>query len=332
MNIIQCQITELGCDPNAPSNDGALPLHIACLNGHLNVAKYLITEQKCDPNSRDSTDLTILHYASKGGHMNIIQYLITELGCDQSIVDLFDRTILYLASYYGHTHIVQWLLHSGKVNIMAKDYLWRTCVDIAGHKKNRFELMKLFQPIIKSMNTFPLHTISKTVLTGNSAAGKTTLATVINERAKSHFNRLRFGNAEQVVTHTAGIVPSLVDSREVGNMVLYDLAGHTEYHSSHFAVMEIVMQQSPATFIYVIDLTNTDSEITKQLNYWLNFIDHATYRTSNKSCIIVVGSHADLLTKQQLSSKSAFITDLVQKRVNKETDFCWICYCGLPQD
>ena len=82
-----------------------------------------------------------------------------------------------VASYYGHTHIVQWLLHSGKVNIMAKDYLWRTCVDIAGHKKNHFELMKLFQPIIKSMHTFPLHTISKTVLTGNSAAGKTTLAT-----------------------------------------------------------------------------------------------------------------------------------------------------------
>ena len=321
MNIIQCQITELGCDPNAPSNDGALPLHIACLNGHLNVAKYMITEQNCDPNSRDQDGLTILHYASKGGHMNIIQYLITELGCDQSVVDLFYRTNLYLASYYGHTHIVQWLLHSGKVNIMAKDYLWRTCVDIAGHKKNRFELMKLFKPIIKSMNTFPLHTISKTVLTGNSAAGKTTLATVINERAKSHFNRLRFGNAEQVVTHTAGIVPSLVDSREVGNMVLYDLAGHTEYHSSHFAVMEIVMQQSPATFIYIIDLTNTDSEITKQLYSWLNFIDHATYRTSNESCIIVVGSHADLLTKQQLSNKSAFITDLVQKREIKRHTF-----------
>ena len=322
LNIIQCLITELGCNPNTPSNNGALPLHIACHNGHLNAAKYLITEQKCDPNSRGGLDKwTPLHYASQGGHMNIIQYLITELGCDQSIVDLFDRTILYLASYYGHTHIVQWLLHSGKVNIMAKDYLWRTCVDIAGHKKNRFELMKLFQPIIKSMNTFPLHTISKTVLTGNSAAGKTTLATVINERAKSHFNRLRFGNAEQVVTHTAGIVPSLVDSREVGKMVLYDLAGHTEYHSSHFAVMEIVMQQSPATFIYVIDLTNTDSEITKQLYYWLNFIDHATYRTSNKSCIIVVGSHADLLTKEQLSSKSAFIKDLVQRRVKRRQTF-----------
>ena len=250
--------------------------------------------------------------------MNIIQYLITELGCDQSTVDQFGRTILYLASYYGHTHIVRWLLHSGKVNIMAKDYLWRTCVDIAGYEKNRFELLKLFRPFIEAMNTFPLHTISKTVLTGNSAAGKTTLAKVINERAKRYLNRLNFGNAEQVVSHTAGIIPSLVDSWEVGKMVLYDLAGHTEYHTSHFAVMEIVMQQSPATFINVIDLNNTDSEIAKQLHYWLNFIDHATYRTSNESCIIVVGSHADLLTKQQLSSKSAFITDLVQRRVRKQ--------------
>ena len=76
--------------------------------------------------------------------------------------------------------------------------------------------------------------ISKTVLTGNSAAGKTTLAKVINERAKRYLNRLNFGNAEQVVSHTAGIIPSLVDSWEVGKMVLYDLAGHTEYHTSHY--------------------------------------------------------------------------------------------------
>ena len=319
MNIIQYLITELGCDPTTPNNNGALPLHIACLNGHLNATKYFITEQNCGPNSRAQNGWTPLHYASQGGHMNIIQYLINEIGCDQLVVNQLGRSILYYASYYGHTHIVQWLLHNGKVNIMAKDILWRTCVDIAGHEKNRFELLKLFQPIIESMNAFPLHTISKTVLTGDSAAGKTTLAKVINERAKSYFNRLRFGNAEQVVTHTAGIVPSLVDSSEVGKMVLYDLAGHTEYHSSHFAVMEIVMQQSPATFINVIDLNNTDSEIIKQLSHWVNFIDHVTCKTSIKSCVIVVGSHADLLTKQQLKGKSAFITDLVERRLMRQT-------------
>ena len=318
MNIIQYLITKQGCDPNTPNKDGVLPLHYACISGNLNAIKYFITEQNCDPNSQDRKGSTPLHYASQGGHLNIIQYLFTTRGCDQSIVDQIGRTILYLASYYGHTHIVQWLLHSGKVNIMAKDYLWRTCVDIAGHEKNRFELLKLFRPFIESVNTFPLHTISKTVLTGNSAAGKTTLAKVINERATSYINRLRFGNAEQVVTHTAGIVPSLVDSWEVGKMVLYDLAGHTEYHSSHSAVMEVVMQQSPATFINVLDLKNTDSEITKQLHYWLNFIDNTACKTSNKSCVIVVGSHADLLTKEQIRSKSAFITDLVQRRLKRQ--------------
>ena len=319
-NIIQYLITELGCDHTIINNDSALPLHIACLNGNLNVIKFFITEQKCDLKCRGQYGWTPLHYACRGGHMNIMQYLITELDCDQSIVDEFGGTILYLASYYGHIHIVQWLLHSGKVNLMAKDNLWRTCVDIAGHVKNQFELLKLLRPFIKATISFPIHTFSKTVLTGNSGAGKTTLAKVINERAKSHFNRLRFGNAEQVVAHSAGIVPSLVDSWEIGKMVIYDLAGHTEYHSSHFAVMEIVMQQSPATFINVIDLNITDTEIAKQLHYWLNFIDNATCKTSIKSCVIVVGSHADLLTNEQLKTKSNFIKDLIQKRP-KNYDF-----------
>ena len=350
MNIIQYLITELGCDPTTPTNNGALPLHIACLCGHLNATKYFITEQNCDPNYHDRDGCTLLHYASKGGHMNIIQYLITELGSDPHIPSKvgslpvhiaclnghlnatkyfiteqnfnpncrgeLGQTLLHCACKGGHSHIVQWLLQNGRVDIMAKDYLFRSCLGIID-RRNHYELFKLFQPCMQAASSFPLHIFSKTVLTGNSAVGKTTLSKVINERAKSYFNVLRFGNVEQVVNHTTGIVPSLVDSREIGKMVLYDLAGHTEYHSSHFAVMEIVMQQSPATFINVIDLDNTDSEIKKQLHYWLNFIDNATCKTCNKSCVIVVGSHADLLNNEQLKNKSALITDLVQRRIKR---------------
>ena len=318
--VIDYLITaEPGYDPTIPDSNGALPLHIACRNGHLNATKHFITEQNCDPSCRGQRGWTLLHYASEGGHMNIIRYLIIKIGCDPSIVDQSGQTILHLASYHGHIHVVQWLLHSGKVDIMAKDNHQTTCVDVAGFPtiESRYELLKLFRPFIDAILSFPLHTFSKSVLTGNSGAGKTTLVKVINERARRYFNVFRFGNVEQVVNHTAGIVPSLVDSWEVGKMVLYDLAGHTEYHSSHFAVMETVMQQSPATFINVINLNNPDSEITKQLHYWLNFIDNATCKTCNKSCVIVVGSHADLLTNEQLKNKSAFITDLVQRRLIK---------------
>ena len=51
MDIIKYLITEHGCDPALPDNDGNMPIHIACLGGQLNVVKYLVTEMKCNPKS-----------------------------------------------------------------------------------------------------------------------------------------------------------------------------------------------------------------------------------------------------------------------------------------
>ena len=318
MNIIQYLITKQRCDPRTPDNNGALPLHIACLSGHLSVTKYLINEQYCNPTCQGQNGRTPLHYASDGGHMNIIQYLITEQGCDPVIIDRDKWTALHMACYNGHTDIVKWLLYDGRIDIMAKDRSGKTCIDLAGHLKNRYRLLKLFQPLVESTKLFPIHTYSKTVLTGNSGAGKTTLAKVITERSTTYFNRFRFGNVQQVECHTAGIVPTHVESWEVGNMALFDLAGQAEYHSSHSAIMETVMQQSPATFINVTDLSNSDAEIKQQLHFWLNFIDSSTSKTTSKSCLIVVGSYADLLSKDQLQNKSTFITNLVQRRVRRQ--------------
>ena len=47
MDVIQYLISEQGCDPALPDNVGDMPIHIACLGGHLNVVKYLINEQRC---------------------------------------------------------------------------------------------------------------------------------------------------------------------------------------------------------------------------------------------------------------------------------------------
>ena len=51
LDYIQLAITEHGCDPALPDNDGDMPIHIACLGGQLNVVKYLVTEMKCNPKS-----------------------------------------------------------------------------------------------------------------------------------------------------------------------------------------------------------------------------------------------------------------------------------------
>lgn len=135
--------------------------------------------------------------------MNIIQYLITEIGCDSTIPDNkgslplhnacyngkhyyaiiiinnYRRTVLHYANCNGHIDIVQWFLHDGRIDLMAKDYLRDSCVDLI--IKQQYHLLKLFQPFVESTKRFPIHTYGKTVLTGNSGAGKTTLAKVITE-------------------------------------------------------------------------------------------------------------------------------------------------------
>ena len=318
MNIVQYLITELGCDTTTPNSNCSLPLHIACLNGHFNIVKFLITDKTYDSCCCININgITPLHYATHGGHLNIIQYLITELGCDPTIVDYDSKTVLHWASDYGHISVVQWLLHNTQVDIMAKDINGVTCIDLAKH---HYEILKIFEPLVDSSKRFPIHKFGKTVLTGKSAAGKTTLAKVIAKRAtKQSINWLdSIKKIENVETCTAGIVPSQLHSWEVGNMVVFDLAGHTEYHSSHSAVMETVMQQSPATFINVIDVSNSDAKIAQQLHYWLNFIDNTTCRTTIKSFLIVVGSHADLLSKEEFQSKSTFITNVLESRETQQ--------------
>ena len=318
LNIVEYLINTMGCDPSIPDSKGRLPLHIACCQGHMAVIKYLLNEhnrnQKCENGS------TPLHYAVVGGHLNTIQYLIKEGGCDPLIVDNSGATVLHKASYHRHIDIVKWLLHNGQINIMNKAKDGYTCIDIAGRLDNGNELQNLFQPLVKSTRKFPNQSFSKVALTGNSAAGKTTLIKVITERAPTrYFNWVKFGNVVQVDTRTSGITMSHIDSKEIGKIVVYDLAGHAEYHSSHSAVMEIVMQQSPATFIHVIDLNNTEEEITQQLHYWLNFIDSTTSATTDdESCIIVVGSHADLLTREQLQRRSSLIDSLMQRKVIRQ--------------
>ena len=86
------------------------------------------------------------------------------------------------------------------------------------------------------------------------------------------------------------------------------------------AVMETVMKHSPATFIIIINLNNPNTEIMQQLSYWLNFIDDATCRTTAKSCLIIVGSHADLklLPREIVNEKLKIVSDLVQKVAERQ--------------
>ena len=114
---------------------------------------------------------------------------------------------------------------------------------------------------------------------------------------------------------TAGIIPHQVDS-PYSNMVIYDLAGHHQYFSSHSASLEAISLDSPAVFLLLQDLRKNPDVIIKEVYYWSTMIDCVCHKCPQKSSIIVVGTHADLLTPEQLKENMSHLGLIARKVIN----------------
>ena len=117
---------------------------------------------------------------------------------------------------------------------------------------------------------------------------------------------------------TAGIVPHQVDS-PYSNMVVYDLAGHHQYFSSHSACLEAISLDSPAIFLLLQDLRNDPDVIAKEVYYWSSMIDGVCHKCPQKSSVIVVGTHVDLLTSEQQTTKLSHLGTIARKAISHQT-------------
>ena len=117
---------------------------------------------------------------------------------------------------------------------------------------------------------------------------------------------------------TAGIVPHQVDS-PYSNMVIYDLAGHQQYFSSHSACLESISLDSPALFLLLQDLRKDPAAISKEVHYWSSMIDGVCHKCPQKSSVIVVGTHVDLLTSEQLTTKLSHLGSIARKAISHQT-------------
>ena len=106
----------LNCDPRCSANDGITPLHYACQNGHLEVAKYLIMEHKCNAECGNTNGYTPLHSAVRYGQLAVAKYLISELGCNPQIGDNDGFTPLHYACQNGHLEVALYLITEHKCN------------------------------------------------------------------------------------------------------------------------------------------------------------------------------------------------------------------------
>ena len=189
---------------------------------------------------------------------------------------------------------------------------------IPPNHKDRFQLLKLFQPFFHHNIEYPVESYAKLFLCGKTNAGKSSLAAVISYRADkwSFHNYNPEECIEGVKLLTTGIDYHSIRSREIGNIVILDFAGHAEYYSSHAAVLETLLLKSPAVFVIVTNLTDENEIIKRDLYFWFNFIENVSNNLSVPSQVLIVGSHIDLLPHG--NDYESFINEIASSAVRDQ--------------
>ena len=188
---------------------------------------------------------------------------------------------------------------------------------IPPNHKDRFQLLKLFQPFLPHNIEYPVESYAKLFLCGKTNAGKSSLAAVISYRANKWYHNIDPEECvEGVVLQTTGIDYHSIRSREIGNIVIFDFAGHAEYYSSHAAVLETLLLRSPAVFVIVSNLTDEKEIIKRDLYFWFNFIENVSSNLSIPSQVIIVGSHIDLLPRE--NDYESFINEIANSAIRDQ--------------
>ena len=310
LNIVKLLLDKYEFHPMCKSNNGYTPLHSASENGHLNVVKYLITECRCDPMCKSNNGYTPLHSASENGHLNVVKYLITECKCDPMCKDNNGSIPLHSACRNSHLPIIEYLLSSGSVNPKTKNVMFQTPLDLVQHNR---EVEKVFAKFSKLKTCFSVDSYVNVVLLGNPGAGKSTLAQVIIQTSSGVRLFGRFQKVEGVELHTAGIVPRRIEHQQLGNIILHDLAGQSEYYSSHIAVLENLLQDYPAVFINFVNLCEENA--LTSFHKWMTIIENVSQNVSSPCHVVTVASHVDMITPNWFLSFKEHLLETLNLRV-----------------
>ena len=286
-DVIKYLINDRNCDPMATDEYNKTVLHYAVK--HIDIVKYLITECGCDPMTTGYRNMTTLHYAVEKGSTDVIKYLINDCNCDPMSVDIFKWTPLHRAVYGNNSDAVEYLLSTGKCDPLARD--WDGVTPMKKAAEYHKNLLSIFKKFGKIKSSHPVDSYVNVLLLGNPGAGKSTLSHVITDTATGFIPFGTFRNVKGVEPCTAGIIPTKLQHKTLGNIILHDFAGHSEYYSSHSAVIENLLQGSGGVFLIVVNIL--EKEGVKQLHQWLTVVRNEAQKALDQCHIIIVASHVD---------------------------------------
>ena len=343
LDIVKYLSSHPDCDPNCQDKSlKATPLHLASSFGHLEIIRYLIEECSCSPTCTDKFNSTLVHRASANGQLKVMQYLVKVKQCNILLKNKFGNTPLHLACQKGQVEMIEFLLTLSRENILWRNQVGRMPLDLAESS----DILSLFlkhgvdpskcsiavrYPYLKHWSF--LQPMVRIFLLGDPLSGKSTLVKTLQaggfltEWMVSRFHpRIASTDGKSI-----GIQPTMIDSRHLGKVVLYDFSGHPSFYAGHSAVLNLATWKSAALFLIFVDLRKSSSEIEQTVAYWSAFVTSSLTDTKIAPQLIIVGTHEDELTKEDYRHKPA-ILEKITSLPSSGIDFCrWVTVnCHKP--
>ena len=294
LDMVKYLVEECHCDPRVQDDNNKTPLHYACQgNGNIDIVRFLVVDQHCDPACRGKKGGTPLHYACWSDKLDIVSFLVEECHCDPfRSKDAHGKTPLHWATQLEEPDVVAFLLSRiPPLKLVNSVMKWECC-------RHRY----LLQIFMRCRKEYPLEGAFNIFVLGNCAAGKSTLVKVIENELTSLFGSFagqwRNISKDDIEPLTAGIVPVSVESRRLGQIVFYDMAGQYQYYSSHAALLRNLVSSSASMFLVVVNLNQSKEGIVRQLQYWNSFIANCC-TSAGKPLTVAVFSHADEVTEEK---------------------------------
>ena len=169
-----------------------------------------------------------------------------------------------------------------------------------------------------SLDTQLNPTLRYSLLHGDVRAGKSTLVKSLQQNPglfSSFFGQVFEQHVTGVSAATAGIETFTINSKEFGNVAIYDFAGDYEYYTSQAAFLQSFTSQMAGLFLVVVNCKQTKDKVIESLKYWMSFIQECWGHNDNDSetnaHVIVVGSHADEVRSIHINFKYAQIEEVL---------------------
>ena len=332
LSLIRMCISEFQANVSIKDNDGLQPIVAAVKAGYSGTVLSLLSDHCISPNSRSFKERSLLHLALEKGHIKTAKTLIDDFHLSLYCVDDDGNTPLHLSSLAGQTKSVRYLLCECHAPIYIRNKAGNTALDLATEDSTRKVIRKYvrsehkrIQYEYEDLRTISLQmysgqqAITRLFVLGNPEPGKSTL--IESLKRKGIISSLFTVTEADVPPHTAGIVPSVHQSKEAGQLLYYDFAGDQEYYSSHAAILEMVSRSTIGSTIFfvVADLTKDDAILQDEIGYWLSFIScHGKALDSQcKVKVIVVLSHSDHLSVADSDRKVESARQFLYTHINQ---------------